>query len=146
MPLPRPHPGLVICYEFLWNHEYQAGWTEGKKRRPCVIVLSVEDRMGDVVVTVAPVTHSEPSDPSHGVEIPRRLKDHLGLDQGRSWVITTDLNEFIWPGDYVFPIPGGRLDQYDYGTVTQSLLTAINNRIADIGDGQIQRIPRNPDD
>jgi hypothetical protein len=146
MPLPRPHPGLVICYEFLWGHQHEAGMTQGEKRRPCVIVLTVEDRMGDTVVTVAPITHSEPDDPRHGVEIPRRLKDYLGLDQARSWVIATDLNEFIWPGDYVFPVPGGRLDQYEYGTVTQSLLTTINTLIADLDGSEIHRIPRDLED
>lgn len=145
MPLPHPHPGLVICYEFLWAHEHEAGMTQGEKRRPCVIVLAVRDQMGDTVVTVAPITHVQPDDPRHGVELPRRLKDYLGLDQARSWVIATDLNEFIWPGDYVFPIPGGRLDQYDYGTVPQSMLTMINKRIGELADGEAHRISRDQD-
>jgi hypothetical protein len=45
MPLPRPQPGLVICYEFLWSQEHEAGAAQGEKKRPCV-VLAIEDRMG----------------------------------------------------------------------------------------------------
>lgn len=116
--------------------------TQGEKRRPCVIILAVQDRLGDTIVTVAPVTHVKPRDPRHGVEIPRRLKDYLGLDQAKSWVIATDLNEFIWPGDYVFPIPGGRLDQYDYGTVPQSMLTMINRCIDQLGKAICIAFPR----
>lgn len=142
MPLPRPHPGLVICYEFLWSHEHDAGMAEGLKRRPCVVVLAVKDQQGSTVVTVAPVTHSEPRDPRHGVEIPRRLKEHLGLDDKRSWIIATDLNEFIWPGEHVFPVPGGRLDQYDYGTITQSLLSMVTQRIADLARDEVHRVHR----
>lgn len=142
MPLPKPYPGLVICYEFLWSHEHEAGATQGEKRRPCVVVLAVNDRMGSAVVTVAPLTHKEPEDPTHGIEVPRRVKDFLKLDQERSWVIATDLNEFVWPGDYVFPVPGGRRDQYDYGTIPQMLLTQINLKIDQLAGDERHVIPR----
>lgn len=76
------------------------------------------------------------------MEIPRRLKDHLGLDQKRSWIIATDLNEFIWPGAHLFPIPGGRLEQYDYGTITQSLLSTLTRLIADLAAPDIHTLVR----
>lgn len=41
MSLPAPQPGLVICYSFLWSHEHRRGQEEGRKDRPCVIVLAV---------------------------------------------------------------------------------------------------------
>ena len=132
----------MICYEFLWSHEHEADLSEGEKRRPCVIVLTVSDRRGETIVTVAPITHNEPDNPNHGVEVPRRVKDHLNLDQKKSWVIVTDLNEFIWPGDYVFPIPGGRQDQYDYGTIPQALLTLISQKIDQLAEMQKHLIPR----
>ncbi|WP_043643063.1 type II toxin-antitoxin system PemK/MazF family toxin [Caenispirillum salinarum] len=142
MPLPRPHPGLVICYEFLWSHEHEDGATQGEKRRPCVIVLAIAERAGGTQVTVAPVTHRQPDAAAHGVEIPRRVKDHLGLDQQRSWIIATDLNEFLWPGDHMFPIPGGRLDQFDYGTIPQKLLSQVVERIDALAGAALHRIPR----
>ena len=46
---------------------------------------------------VAQVTHSEP-DRGNGVEIPPPVKRHLGLDRERSWIVTTELNRFNWPG------------------------------------------------
>jgi hypothetical protein len=144
MSLPKPDPGLVICYEFLWSHEQEAGLTDGGKRRPGVIVLAVSDRMGLTIVTVAPITHREPSHPAHGVEVPRRVKDHLGLDRHRSWVMATDLNEFAWPSEHVFPVPGGRMDQYDYGTIPQALLTQIIEKIDRLADAESHRTYREP--
>lgn len=142
MPLPRPHPGLVICYEFLWGYEHRQGATDGSKKRPCVVVLAVKDKMGATRVLVAPITHSEPGPDDTGVEVPRRVKDHLGLDHAQSWVIATDLNEFVWPGEHIFPVPGGRPGQYDYGTIPNALLKRITERIERLADGQVQRIDR----
>jgi hypothetical protein len=142
MPLPRPQPGLVICYEFLWSHEHEAGATQGEKKRPCVVVLAVEDRMGQTIVTVAPVTHSEPEKPEYGIEMPRRVKAHLGLNEDRSWVITTDLNEFAWPGEHIFPVPGGRVDRYEYGFIPQALLTQITETIDRLAEADRHRSAR----
>ncbi len=52
MPLPRPEPGLVIGYAYLWRHEYHRGREEGVKNRPCAIVLTTETETGETVVAV----------------------------------------------------------------------------------------------
>lgn len=97
MALPTPEPGLVICYAYLWADQRQAGGEEGLKDRPCAIVIAVKDEDGDTLVYVAPITHSPPSKAS-AIEIPAAVKRRLGLDAARSWIITDELNRFIWPG------------------------------------------------
>ena len=37
--LPRPVPGLVVRYSYLWLDEHRRGREEGVKDRPCAIVL-----------------------------------------------------------------------------------------------------------
>ena len=97
MMLPDPEIGLVIAYSYLWRREHQAGQEEGRKDRPSVIVLSVERPAdGAMLVTVLPITHSMPADPGAAVEIPATVKRHLGLDEGRSWVVVMEGNEFFW--------------------------------------------------
>jgi hypothetical protein len=114
MPIPNPEPGLVISYAYLWHHEHEAGREEGQKDRPTVIVLAVErEADGATIVTVLPITHSQPRDPSSAVEIPLRVKRHLGLDNDRSWIVVDEGNEFLWPGYDLRRLPGG--DRYDYG-------------------------------
>ncbi|BCG77441.1 type II toxin-antitoxin system PemK/MazF family toxin [Mesorhizobium sp. 113-3-3] len=85
MPLPDPQLGLVISYAYLWHHEHQAGREEGRKDRPCVIVLASERDADGVIVTVVPITHLPPADPSLAIELPPAVKRHLGLDGERSW-------------------------------------------------------------
>ena len=70
MPLPDPQLGLVISYAYLWHHEHQAGQDEGRKDRPCVIVLAVDRGADGLIVTVVPVTHVPPADPSLAIELP----------------------------------------------------------------------------
>ena len=65
MSLPKPEPGLVIRYSYLWLREYRAGRQEGSKDRPCAIILALQADENGEQVLVVPVTHSRP-------KIPRR--------------------------------------------------------------------------
>jgi hypothetical protein len=59
--------------------------TFGAKDRPCAIILAVDEPAPNTAqrkqVAVAPITHSPPRDMSVAVEIPPRVKEHLGLDK-----------------------------------------------------------------
>jgi hypothetical protein len=61
---PKPEPGLVIRYSFLWSEEANAGREDGVKDRPCAIVVVVRrpDRV-KTLVRVLPITHHPPADP-----------------------------------------------------------------------------------
>lgn len=132
MALPEPECGLVISYSYLWKHESDAGQTEGVKDRPCAIVLAVESRDKHVkTVTVAPITHTPPSDPYTAIEIPPRVKVHLGLDERRSWIILDEFNEFTWPGFDLRSIPG-KPSRYDYGFLPPALFAKITARILEL--------------
>lgn len=133
MALPEPELGLVISYSYLWRQDSEAGLSEGTKDRPCAIVLIVRAAEGESapVVTVAPITHLPPRDPSVAIEIPARVKQHLGLDDERSWIVLDDYNEFAWPGFDLRPISSTR-GRYDYGFLPPALFDAITRRILDL--------------
>jgi hypothetical protein len=114
MAIPTPEPGLIISYAYVWDHEAQSGQEEGRKDRPCVITLAVERQQdGETLVTVFPVTHRPPKDAAATVEIPRAVKQHLGLDDDRSWVVVSEGDQFVWPGYDLRKAPS--TDRYDYG-------------------------------
>lgn len=117
MGLPTPEPGLVISYSYLWRREAERGQVEGLKDRLCAIVLVVDSPDDKFpVVSVVPSTHSAPADPSIAIEIPKRVKQHLGLDSERSWIILNELNVFKWPGFDLRPVPGSP-SRFDYGFI-----------------------------
>lgn len=128
MALPDPAPGLVIGYAYLWRNEALGGREEGRKDRPCVIILSVENKDGQTVVTVAPVTHSPPAQPESAVEIPPATKVRLGLDAARSWIVAADLNRFIWPGVDLRPIRRGE-NEYAYGLLPAALYREVRDKV-----------------
>ena len=55
------------------------------------------------LVTVVPITHTSPDDPSDGVQIPAALKAHLGPDQASAWIVVIETNDFLWPGPDIRP-------------------------------------------
>ena len=72
--LPRPVSGLVIGYSYLWEAEFREGREEGVKDRPCAIVITSRTEEGDIVVTVAAITHSPPARPQDAIELPMDVK------------------------------------------------------------------------
>ncbi len=128
MALPQPEPGLVLNFSYLWRDEALRGLEEGRKDRPCVVVLGVRIDAGRLVVTVAPITHSPPNDPDHAIEIPIETKRRLGLDTQRSWIIAADLNRFVWPGVDLRPTRRGSAT-YSYGELPAALYRKLRDRV-----------------
>jgi len=128
LTIPKPEPGLVISYAYLWRHEHNRGQEEGRKNRPCVVILAVEDRHAAVRVTVAAITHTSPHADTLALEVPVRVKQHLGLDDERSWIVLNEVNQFDWPGFDLRPV-SGRSDKYDYGFIPPKLFAAARDKL-----------------
>lgn len=124
MALPTPVPGLIISYAYLWRTQQQAGSAEGRKDRPCAIVVATKDEDGDTLVYVAPITHVAPPAGS-GLEVPPTVKRRLGLDAERSWIITDELNRFVWPGYDLRPIAPDRPDRFHWGFLPVELFESL---------------------
>ena len=128
MPLPKPVPGLVIRYSFLWSHEAEAGSEDGSKDRPCAVLLATTIKDGEQIVTVLPVTHTPPADERLAVEIPAGTKTRLGLDDARSWIVLSEANRFQWPGPDLRPVPGDKDANVAYGLLPAGLYDLIRTK------------------
>lgn len=128
MSFPEPHPGLVIRYSYLWKREYDEGREEGSKDRPCAIVLSVVNDDNERDVLVLPITHTAPEHPDDGVEIPAATKQRLGLDTERSWIAVSEVNEFVWPGPDLRPVPGRDESTIVYGALPPKFFAYVRDR------------------
>jgi hypothetical protein len=62
------------------------------------------------------------------------VRAHLGLHGSSSWIILNELNDFIWPGRDIYPIPGGRRDQYEYGLLPRLLFKRVIDAILALDD------------
>lgn len=129
-----PEPGDVLSYAYLWHREAIKGQEEGLKDRPVVVVVAMRMINERIELLVAPITHSQPVGPGDAIEIPQRVKRHLGLDQLRSWIVTTELNRFIWPGPDVRPAQedGSPL----YGAIPEQLFETVKASVLSKARGQ----------
>ena len=127
MKLPQPERGLVIRYSYLWRSEAETGRAEGRKDRPCVIVLAVQRAEGAPTrVVVVPITHSPPTAPTDAVELPPRVSQGLGLDHDQSWIVVTEVNVFTWPGPDLRPAREGSAA---FGRLPHGLLEKVRQAI-----------------
>lgn len=128
MSWPRPQPGLVIRYAYLWRREALAGQEEGAKDRPCAVVLAHREEEGETRVYVLPVTHSPPQDATEAVAIPASVKQRLRLDHERSWVVVSEANVFTWPGPDLRFVPGRGPASAAYGFLPPALFKVVRDR------------------
>jgi PemK-like, MazF-like toxin of type II toxin-antitoxin system len=128
MKLPVPRPGFVIRYSYLWHSEAAAGREEGIKDRPCAVVLTTDTGRGQHVVTVLPVTHTQPRDLATAIEIPGEVKRRLRLDEKRSWIVFDEANRFKWPGHDLRPLPGKPSTSISYGPLPPAFFSAVLDR------------------
>lgn len=126
MELCLPQPGQVIRYAYLWWNEARAGRQDGTKDRPCGIVLTRLTKGGHTAVYLLPITHTPPIKPEDGIEIPQATKQRLGLDTERSWIVTTELNQFTWPGPDIRPTASG---EYLYGYLPEKLMRVVLEKV-----------------
>jgi hypothetical protein len=143
MPFPEPRPGLVLSYAYLWHREHRAGQEEGRKDRPCVIVVAVRDTQeGPLIARVVPITHNIPDNVDAAIELPLAVKRHLGLDDARSWIILDEINEFAWPGFDLRPVQR-TYDRYDFGSLPPRLFEVLVTKMGEVWrNGWGKKTPR----
>ena len=143
MSVPKPQPGLVISYAYLWTTEQAKGIEEGLKDRPCAVVAARQIINGREVVTVVPITHVPPADPMDAIEMPAVLKAHLGLDESPSWIIVTETNDFLWPGPELRPRKNVTPARFDYGMLPPRFFIHLRERILQAHRARkLQSVPR----
>ena len=101
MTIPKPEVGQVNSY--LWHREATSGAVQGRKDRPCAIIVASDDNE----FAVLPITHTPPCSDALVVELPATVKRQVGLDEQRSWVVTSEANVFTWPGHDLRPADDG---------------------------------------
>ncbi|MBG0792518.1 plasmid maintenance toxin (PemK-like) [Methylocystis sp. H62] len=127
--------GHVFRYAYLWDRESREGWEEGEKDRPCLVLALVAiDEDGVRAVRVLPITHARPADLNEAIEIPPRVKQRLGLDDERSWIVLSESNRFVWPGPDLRPTLSESVDGY-YGPLPPALFEAVKRGFVALARG-----------
>jgi hypothetical protein len=124
MAFPKPRPGLVVGYDFLFRDQADAGMENASKPHPTAIILVAHQDV-QIRVSLVAISHAPPS-PS---DAPFRLKltsaecREMGLDAKDHWINLRDINAFDWPGyDLVRSAPGGA---FVYGAMSKGTFVRL---------------------
>lgn len=74
---------------------------------------------------VLPITHAAPDADTSSIEIPANIKQQLGLDSARSWIVLSEWNEFTWPGFDLRRLAEGDDATVAYGMLPQGLFEKV---------------------
>ena len=64
------------------------------------------------------------------MELPAAVKRRLGLDGAPSWIVTSELNRFVWPGYDLRPIARDEPDVFAWGFLPAGIFAALKQGIA----------------
>lgn len=133
-----PAVGDVWSYPYLWARQARDGEIEGRKARPCALILLLRQDDDRTVVVLLAITSQRPRDGEAAVEVPEIERRRAGLDLDRPlWVIVDERNEDVLPGSWDFE-PGGRIGSFGVaftGQLRQAKMEAIRAR-------RSRRVPR----
>jgi hypothetical protein len=121
IPSRPPAPGTVLRYSYLWRRQAEAGRDEGEKDRPVALVIA---QANDECVVV-PITHSAPEDRASAVPLSDTERARLGLDGEQCWIVTTEINVFVWPGPDLRAVPRKQPKTAIYGKLSKGTFAEV---------------------
>jgi hypothetical protein len=140
MPLPKPEPGLVIRYDYLWLGEKASARTFGKERPAC-LVATLDSEPDPQLVLILPITHSRPKAGTVGIEIPQAVAKNLGLDEARSWIVISEANVDFWPNAGLAPVPRKR-SVFHYGFLPPGLFAIVRDEFVKLFEKRRAKLVR----
>jgi hypothetical protein len=126
----EPKPGLVVRYDYHWTLQAAAGRDQGKDRPACLVAASDSLKRPRFVILL-PITHTPPDGDTIGIEIPPKVKQAIGLDAARSWVIISEHKIGEWPNAGLSPVPG-KTGVFAYGFIPPGLFAQIKTRFIEL--------------
>ena len=135
--MSKPTAGEVFRYPFLWKREELAGETEGRKKRPVCIAVTVAKSDGETVVFILPITTQPPLPSRKFIEVPQIESQRVGLETHvRKWVMLDEINTDILERSYVWDdrTPIGAFSSAFTSTIQSGLLALAKSGGASVVD------------
>jgi hypothetical protein len=99
------------------------------------MVVATEKRPHGTELLVVPVTTRAPRAGDSTVEMPARVRQHIGLGDERCWIVADEVNSFTWPGPDIRPMRRGSDVDPRYGAIPGRLFDQVRQRLAGGADG-----------
>ena len=128
-----PKAGDVLRYPYLWARQSRSGETEGRKLRPCAVILAVTNQTDRTHLRLCAVTTQEPMSGAIAVAVPDTEKRRAGLDvQIPLWVIIDEHNMDVFELSYYIE-PQSQMGVFSAAFTKQlqrQMIVALQSRVA----------------
>jgi hypothetical protein len=135
---------LIVRYDYVWHRRHQEGADTANKERPACVAVILEAAAERPLIMLLPITHTSPGPDEAGIELPARVKQHLGLDPEPSWVIVSECNLDGWPSPDLRQVPG-QAGRFHYGHLPPRLFMTIRDAfVANYRARRVSVVRRDP--
>lgn len=128
-----PKAGDVLRYPYLWARQAGAGETEGRKLRPCAVVLATTNQTGRTFLRLCAVTTQQPRQDTLAIIVPDTEKRRAGLDVDIPlWVIIDEHNVDVFELSYYIE-PQSRMGVFSTAftkELQRQMILALQSRVA----------------
>lgn len=126
-----PTPGDVWRYPNLWARQAGDGETEGRKPRPCALVLTLPIATGETEIILLAITTRSPRPDQPAVAVPPMERRRAQLDSDAPlWIMLDEYNSDILERSWYFD-PDDRIGTFGeafLGQVKAALVTVLKAR------------------
>ena len=127
-----PRAGYVLRYPYLWARQSDGGEVEGRKLRPCAVILALSTVQGYTELRLCAVTTQSPQSRTHAVAVPEIEKRRAGLDiEIPLWVIIDEHNVDVFEQSYYIE-PHSHIGAFSPAftkELQQRMITVLQSRI-----------------
>ncbi len=110
-----------------------------------MVVLATQKREHGTELVVVPVTTKPPKPGTAAIEVPPRVRQHLGLGGERCWIIAHEVNRFTWPGADIRPFRRqGEISPF-YGKIPARLFDEVRKRLSEAATGGRVQVTKRTD-
>ena len=119
-----PRAGDMLRHPYLWARQSTEGETEGRKLRPCAVILALHIRNGQTELRLCAITTQPPQRNTNAVEVPEIEKRRAGLDGSIPlWVIIDEHNLDVFENSFYIE-PQSQIGTFS-ATFTKKLQAAM---------------------
>ncbi len=114
MSTEPPPRGSIVTYPYLWLHQAQRGETEGRKDRPCCLILAVRNEdSGEHHLMLLAISSQPPADNQEAIAIPDIERRRAGLSRYPSaWIVTSEFNYDIAERSFYLDLSAAPLGRF----------------------------------
>lgn len=140
LPSKPPKAGDLICYRYIWNNRNFARTpNHADKVRPVLVLHREPLGAGLFQLNLLAISTKKQREPDKGLAVPQSERQLAGLKE-RSWIVTTGINQVVWPSPLFEPFDPPTGSHGAYARFSAAFFADIARTVSqNIADAQAEK-------